>query len=158
MDLLFRKKYKYKLNESPAQVKEELETLFSTPWHKSSPRLNGQFTEAFSFRVRPVLSAAVAFFGIFQSMAVLEGRINAEEERTVIRVKARAGYFPILLFYGLLTACVIAAFRVYHSQTPETVVLLSSFVLLFVACYFILVYSRNSLRRYFQRQMGIKSK
>ncbi len=158
MDLLFRKKYKYKLNESPAQVKEELETLFSTPWHKSSPKLNGHFSDEYTFRVRPVLSKALVFFGFFQSFAVLDGRLQAEEERTVIRVRARAGNFSLLLFYSILLAIIITTVRIQSSLTPEIVLLLSALVVLLTVLYFILIYSRNSLRRYFQRQMGIKSK
>lgn len=65
MNLLFRAKYKYKLNETPDQVKAELETLFLTPWHKTAPRLSGRFLTDYSFRVQSVLSRAVAFLVFF---------------------------------------------------------------------------------------------
>lgn len=158
MNLLFRAKYKYKLNESPAQVKDELETLFSTPWHKTAPRLRGRFSDDHSFRVHAVLSVSVAFFGIFQSFAVLNGRFRAEEERTVIRLIARPGTLSLLLFYALLMVVAFAVFKAQAALTPQTIILAAALVLLQISYYFILRYSRNSLRRYFQRQMGIKSK
>lgn len=158
MNLLFRAKYKYKLNESPAQVKAELETLFSTPWHKTAPRLSGYFSNDFSFKIRSVLSTAVAFFGIFQSFAVLQGRLQAEEERTVIRLTARPGTISLLLFYALVVVTILAAVKAQAALTPETIVVAAALTGLLISYYFILRFSRNSLRRYFQRQMGIKSK
>ena len=158
MNLLFRAKYKYKLNESPAQVKAELETLFLTPWHKTAPRLSGYFRNDFSFKVRSVLSTAVAFFGIFQTFSVLQGRLQAEEERTVIRLTARPGHISLLLFYALLVVTLFATARAQAALTPETIAVAAAFLLLLVSYYFFLRFSRNSLRRYFQRQMGIKSK
>jgi hypothetical protein len=158
MNLLFRAKYKYKLNESPAQVKAELETLFLTPWHKTAPRLSGCFSDDHTFRVKSVLSAAVAYFGILQSFAVLNGRIRAEEERTVIRLTARPGHFSLLIFYALMVAVALVAVKAWTTLTPEIIILAAALLLILVSYYFILRFSRNSLRRYFQRQMGIKSK
>jgi membrane associated rhomboid family serine protease len=158
MNLLFRAKYKYKLNESPAQVKDELETLFSTPWHKTAPRLSGRFLTDYSFRVQAVLSRSVAFFGIFQSFSVLEGRLNTEDERTVIRLNARPAHLSLLLFYVLLLVTIVAYYKARTALSPESIFIAAAFTGLLVGYYFILRYSRNSLRRFFQRQMGIKSK
>jgi len=158
MNLFFRAKYKYKLNESPAQVKAELETLFTTPWHKSAPRLSGRFLTDYSFRVHAVLSTAVAFFGIFQSFSVLEGRLHTEDERTVIRLNARPNHLSLLAFYLLLAVTIMAAYKAQADLSPETIILATALTGLLTGYYFILRFSRNSLRRYFQRQMGIKSK
>jgi hypothetical protein len=158
MNLLFRAKYKYKLNESPAQVKDELETMFSTPWHKTAPRLSGRFLTDYSFRVQAVLSRSVAFFGIFQTFSVLEGRMTTEDERTVIRLNARPGYLSLLIFYALLTVTILAYYKARSALSPESILIATALTGLMIAYYFILRYSRNSLRRFFQRQMGIKSK
>ena len=158
MNLLFRAKYKYKLNESPAQVKDELETLFSTPWHKTAPRLSGRFLTDYSFRVQSVISRSVAFFGIFQSFSVLEGRLNTEDERTVIRLNARPGHLSLLFFYILLLVTIVAYYKARTALSPESILIATGLTGLLIGYYFILRFSRNSLRRYFQRQMGIKSK
>jgi len=158
MNLLFRAKFKYKLNDSPAQVKAELNTLFNTPWHKSAPRLNGRFLTDHKFRVRPVLSAAIPFFGILQSLSTLEGRLEPEEERTVIRINARPGYLFLLLFYALLAVTLLNLYKAKAILSPERIMIATTFTGLLISYYFILRYSRSSLRYYFQRQMGIKSK
>lgn len=158
MNLLFRAKYKYKLNESPSQVKEELSSLFSTPWHKSAPRLSGRFLTDYSFRIQPALSRAVAFFGILQSFSVLEGRLNTEDERTVIRLNARPGHLSLLIYYVLFALTIVAAYNAQADMSPEPILTAVALTALLIFYYLILRYSRNSLRRFFQRQMGIKSK
>ena len=158
MNLLFRAKYKYKLNESPSQVKEELISLFSTPWHKSAPRLSGCFLTEYSFRIQPALSRAAAFFGILQSFSVLEGRLNTEDDRTVIRLNARPSHLSLFIFYGLLILTIAATYKAQANMSPEPFLTAIALTALLISYYLILRYSRDSLRRFFQRQMGIKSK
>lgn len=158
MNLFFRAKYKYKLNEPPAQVKAELDSLFLTPWHKSAPRLSGRFLTDYTFRIQPAISRAAAFYGILQSLSVLEGRLNTEDERTVIRLNARPGHLSLLLFYVLLTLAIAAAFKAKADISPEPILIAVGLTGILVIYYLMLRYSRNSLRRFFQRQMGIKSK
>jgi hypothetical protein len=159
MDIFFRKKYKYKLNEPIEEVKAELNSILNTRWHDFSNNMTGQLREDNSFIIEPKFSLAIEILGKYQSFSFLEGNLQTENGRTIIRLTARPTFAVLFLLYFLLIAGIVQLITILKKQFSFDSISIAVLILIFyLGIYGAMTFSRNKIRRRFERSMQIGAK
>jgi hypothetical protein len=159
MDIFFRKKYKYKLNEPIEEVKAELNAILNSRWHDFSHNMTGQIREDNSFIIEPKFSLAIEVFGNYQSFSFLEGNLQTENGRTIIRLTARPTFAVLFLLYFLLIAGIVQLITIIKKQFSFESILITILILVFyLGIYGVITFSRNKIRRRFERSMQMTAK
>jgi hypothetical protein len=156
MNFLLQKKYKYKIGEPIQEVKAELQNLLSKRRTDFSVNLMGVIREDNTFTIKPKFSFAIDVLGVAQILSLIDGKLETENERTVIKVIVRPNYILLCLLYFLLLLFIFAIINLKNSSEDD---LYAKPIVFFILLMFILcsiLFSMKRMKRRFERALGIR--
>lgn len=156
MNPLLAKHYTYVVFEPVGSVQSQLMSITKAPWYDIAINLAGQVSNDNSFKLYAKFSLGVEVFNVVQTIAILTGRLTAnEEEQTIMHVEVRPNYFVLFVFYLLVATFLLKLLMLFVSQEKDWIEATLLFLLL-ILFRSVIHFSMGRLRNRFERTMLIK--
>ena len=154
MNIFFTRKYKYSKYDSLEMVLDEIKDITSRKWHNGADNITGKLNEDNSFQLTHKWSFSFIRW-IETSPAYINGTIETDDSKTVIKTSVRPNSIFVLSFYFLIVYFIYNLFQP-NLFTDEAAIFKLIFIPFFELILYALMISYTSgLRKNFERAMHL---
>ena len=158
MNLFFHRKYRYEVYDTKEDIRREIKSFLKTSRHEFSNNISGSIKHDGRFRLYPRFSLAADVFGIPFGFAVIDGKLESEQEKTIIKYIVRPPYGLVIVFYliAFFLLKVLLDLRTEKTMSLENFLIPIAILLLLIALFGLIRFSSNKLLKRFERLLNLK--
>jgi hypothetical protein len=149
MLLFFSRKESYVILDSVDNTRNEVRSILNRPWHDFSALMQGSYDQNDIFIIRPRFSFSM------NRHLVMEGRVKAHNDHSLIEIRVRPKQGILALMYALLLWLVFELMKLEAPLSNNNLLLPLMLLILLIFFCFSLYRSARDFSKRFERVMNI---